>query len=122
MNAITPAVVKTRFATALYEADEAEGCGRLSPGPGSAEPEDVGAAAAFLASSDAAWVGPAKPSSSTVAATSEAALWGTSSHPARLPKINRPEPPFWGSSRPVDNQGGLLPRPGGRVRTSASAD
>jgi NAD(P)-dependent dehydrogenase (short-subunit alcohol dehydrogenase family) len=55
VNAIAPAVVKTRFAAALYEADEAAAAagyplGRLG------EPEDVGAAAAFLASSDASWI------------------------------------------------------------------
>jgi NAD(P)-dependent dehydrogenase (short-subunit alcohol dehydrogenase family) len=55
VNAIAPAVVKTRFAAALYERDEAKAAagyplGRLG------EPEDVAAAAAFLASSDAAWI------------------------------------------------------------------
>jgi NAD(P)-dependent dehydrogenase (short-subunit alcohol dehydrogenase family) len=55
VNAVAPAVVKTRFATALYEADEAAAAaayplGRLG------EPEDIGAAVAFLASSDAAWI------------------------------------------------------------------
>jgi len=55
VNAIAPAVVKTRFAATLYEQDEAKAAsgyplGRLG------EPEDVGAAAAFLASSDAAWI------------------------------------------------------------------
>ncbi|HZC70184.1 MAG TPA: SDR family oxidoreductase [Jatrophihabitans sp.] len=55
VNAIAPAVVKTRFAEALYAADEAGAAagyplGRLG------EPADIGAAAAFLASSDAAWI------------------------------------------------------------------
>ena len=55
VNAVAPAVVKTRFAAALYEADEAEAAaayplGRLG------EPEDIGAAVAFLASADAAWI------------------------------------------------------------------
>jgi NAD(P)-dependent dehydrogenase (short-subunit alcohol dehydrogenase family) len=55
VNAIAPAVVKTRFAAALYEADEAAAAaayplGRLG------RPEDIGAAAAFLASSDADWI------------------------------------------------------------------
>ncbi|MGI8762127.1 MAG: SDR family oxidoreductase [Jatrophihabitantaceae bacterium] len=55
VNALAPAVVKTRFAAALYEADEAAAAaayplGRLG------EPEDIGAAAAFLASDDAAWI------------------------------------------------------------------
>jgi len=55
VNAIAPAVVKTRFAAALYEQDEAGAAagyplGRLG------EPDDIGAAAAFLASGDAAWI------------------------------------------------------------------
>jgi NAD(P)-dependent dehydrogenase (short-subunit alcohol dehydrogenase family) len=55
VNAIAPAVVKTRFAKALYEADEEAAAagyplGRLG------EPGDIGAAVAFLASSDAAWI------------------------------------------------------------------
>jgi NAD(P)-dependent dehydrogenase (short-subunit alcohol dehydrogenase family) len=55
VNAIAPAVVRTKFAAALYEADEAAAAasyplGRLG------EPEDVGAAAAFLASADGAWI------------------------------------------------------------------
>jgi NAD(P)-dependent dehydrogenase (short-subunit alcohol dehydrogenase family) len=48
-------VVKTKFAEALYANNEAEAAnayplGRLG------EPEDIGAAVAFLASSDAAWI------------------------------------------------------------------
>jgi NAD(P)-dependent dehydrogenase (short-subunit alcohol dehydrogenase family) len=55
VNAIAPAVVKTKFAAALYEADEAKAAsayplGRLG------EPADIAAATAFLASSDAAWI------------------------------------------------------------------
>ena len=55
VNAIAPAIVKTRFAAALYEQDEASVAagypmGRLGV------PEDIGAAAAFLASSDASWI------------------------------------------------------------------
>jgi NAD(P)-dependent dehydrogenase (short-subunit alcohol dehydrogenase family) len=55
VNAVAPAVVKTRFAAALYEADEAAAAagyplGRLG------EPADIGAAVAFLASADAAWI------------------------------------------------------------------
>jgi 3-oxoacyl-[acyl-carrier protein] reductase len=55
VNAIAPAVVKTRFAAALYEADEAAAAagyplGRLG------DPADIGAAAAFLASADASWI------------------------------------------------------------------
>ncbi|AGL20901.1 SDR family oxidoreductase [Actinoplanes sp. N902-109] len=55
VNAVAPAVVKTRFATALYEGREAEvssgyPLGRLGV------PEDVAGAVAFLSSPDAAWV------------------------------------------------------------------
>jgi NAD(P)-dependent dehydrogenase (short-subunit alcohol dehydrogenase family) len=55
VNGIAPAVVKTRFATALYEGREAEvtaayPVGRLGT------PEDIGAAAAYLTSSDADWI------------------------------------------------------------------
>ena len=55
VNAIAPAVVKTRFAAALYEQDEAAAAaayplGRLGV------PADIGAAAAFLASGDAGWI------------------------------------------------------------------
>jgi NAD(P)-dependent dehydrogenase (short-subunit alcohol dehydrogenase family) len=55
VNAVAPAIVKTRFAAALYEKDEDKAAsayplGRLG------EPEDVGAAVAFLASTDAAWL------------------------------------------------------------------
>lgn len=54
VNAVAPAVVKTKFAEALYAADE-EGAaaGYLLRRLG--EPEDVAAAVAYLASSDAAW-------------------------------------------------------------------
>ncbi len=55
VNALAPAVVKTKFAAALYEADEQAAAagyplGRLG------EPEDVAAAAAFLASADSSWI------------------------------------------------------------------
>jgi 3-oxoacyl-[acyl-carrier protein] reductase len=55
VNAVAPAVVKTRFASALYEGREdkvTEGypLGRLG------DPEDVAAAVAFLASDDASWI------------------------------------------------------------------
>lgn len=55
VNAVAPAVVKTKFAEALYLADEAQAAaayplGRLG------EPADIAAAIAFLASSDAAWI------------------------------------------------------------------
>ncbi len=55
VNAIAPAVVKTRFAQALYESDEA-GAAAGYPLARLGEPDDIGAAAAFLASSDAAWI------------------------------------------------------------------
>jgi len=55
VNAVAPAVVKTVFATALYEGREAEvsadyPLGRLGA------PEDIASAVAFLASDEAAWI------------------------------------------------------------------
>ncbi|MFQ4149466.1 SDR family oxidoreductase [Arthrobacter sp. LAPM80] len=55
VNAVAPAVVKTRFASALYEGREREVAaayplGRLG------EPDDVASAVAYLASADASWV------------------------------------------------------------------
>jgi NAD(P)-dependent dehydrogenase (short-subunit alcohol dehydrogenase family) len=55
VNAVAPAVVRTKFAAALYEDREVEAAasyplGRLG------EPEDVGSAVAFLASRDSAWI------------------------------------------------------------------
>ncbi|MEJ3748230.1 SDR family oxidoreductase [Actinomycetes bacterium KLBMP 9797] len=55
VNAVAPAVVKTRFATALFEGREEKVAagyplGRLGV------PEDVAAVVAFLASADAAWI------------------------------------------------------------------
>jgi 3-oxoacyl-[acyl-carrier protein] reductase len=51
---VAPAVVKTKFAEALYAAnEEAVAAGYLLKRLG--EPADVGAAVAYLASSDAAW-------------------------------------------------------------------
>lgn len=55
VNAVAPAVVRTKFAEALYLDREAEVAaayplGRLG------EPADIGAAVAFLASSDASWI------------------------------------------------------------------
>ncbi|KIP53723.1 SDR family oxidoreductase [Leucobacter komagatae] len=55
VNAVAPAVVKTAFARALYEGQEAEvsaayPLGRLG------EPEDIAGPVAFLLSADAAWI------------------------------------------------------------------
>jgi len=55
VNAVAPAVVKTQFATLLYEGREAEvvkdyPLGRLG------DPADIAAAVAFLASDDASWI------------------------------------------------------------------
>ncbi|GAB3213540.1 SDR family oxidoreductase [Marinactinospora thermotolerans] len=55
VNAVAPAVVRTRFAEALYAQDE-EGVVAGYPLGRLGEPEDVAAAIAFLASQDAAWV------------------------------------------------------------------
>jgi NAD(P)-dependent dehydrogenase (short-subunit alcohol dehydrogenase family) len=55
VNAIAPAIVKTRFATALY-ADDEQGTAAAYPLRRLGEPADIGAAAAFLASSDASWM------------------------------------------------------------------
>lgn len=55
VNAIAPAVVKTRFAAALYENDE-EAAASAYPLGRLGRPEDIAAAAAFLASADADWI------------------------------------------------------------------
>lgn len=55
VNAIAPAVVKTRFATALY-ADDEEGVAANYPLKRLGLPEDISGAAAFLLSEDASWV------------------------------------------------------------------
>jgi 3-oxoacyl-[acyl-carrier protein] reductase len=55
VNAVAPAVVRTRFAEALYAADEQAAASRyLLQRLG--EPADVAAAVAYLASTDADWV------------------------------------------------------------------
>jgi 3-oxoacyl-[acyl-carrier protein] reductase len=55
VNAVAPAVVKTKFATALYEGREAEVAGHYPMGR-LGVPDDVAAAVAFLASDEAAWI------------------------------------------------------------------
>lgn len=55
VNAVAPAVVKTKFAEKLFEGQEAELSKRYAVGR-LGEPEDVAAAVAFLGSSDAAWI------------------------------------------------------------------
>ncbi|WP_297081517.1 SDR family oxidoreductase [uncultured Demequina sp.] len=55
VNAVAPAVVKTDFARALYEADEA-GAAAAYPLARLGEVEDVAGPVAFLLSSDAAWI------------------------------------------------------------------
>ena len=55
VNAIAPAVVKTRFAEALYVGREAEVSAGY-PLKRLGEPDDIAAAAAFLASDDSAWI------------------------------------------------------------------
>jgi 3-oxoacyl-[acyl-carrier protein] reductase len=55
VNAIAPAVVKTKFAAALYEDDEG-GVAETYPLKRLGVPEDVAGAVSYLASDDAAWV------------------------------------------------------------------
>jgi len=55
VNAVAPAVVRTRFAAALYEGREEE-VARAYPLRRLGEPTDVAGAVAFLASADAAWI------------------------------------------------------------------
>ena len=55
VNALAPAVVKTRFSRALYEGRE-EKVARNYPLGMLGSPGDVAAAAVFLASDDAAWI------------------------------------------------------------------
>jgi 3-oxoacyl-[acyl-carrier protein] reductase len=55
VNAVAPAVVKTRFATALYEGRE-EQVASAYPLKRLGVPDDVAGAVAFLLSDDAAWV------------------------------------------------------------------
>jgi 3-oxoacyl-[acyl-carrier protein] reductase len=55
VNAVAPAVVKTRFATALYEGREEEVAERY-PLKRLGVPEDISSVVAFLLSDDAAWI------------------------------------------------------------------
>jgi NAD(P)-dependent dehydrogenase (short-subunit alcohol dehydrogenase family) len=55
VNAVAPAVVKTRFATALYEGRE-EQVAKAYPLGRLGVPDDVAGAVAFLCSPDAAWI------------------------------------------------------------------
>jgi len=55
VNSVAPAVVKTKFAAALYEGREAEAAARYPMGRLGA-PEDVAGATAFLTSDEAAWI------------------------------------------------------------------
>jgi NAD(P)-dependent dehydrogenase (short-subunit alcohol dehydrogenase family) len=55
VNAVAPAVVKTRFAAALYGSDE-DAAANAYPLKRLGIPSDVAGAVAFLASDDAAWI------------------------------------------------------------------
>jgi NAD(P)-dependent dehydrogenase (short-subunit alcohol dehydrogenase family) len=55
VNAVAPAVVKTRFATTLYEGRE-EQVAKAYPLGRLGEPADVASAVAFFASTDASWI------------------------------------------------------------------
>lgn len=55
VNAVAPAVVKTQFATALFEGNESEAAEQY-PMKRLGFPSDIGSAAAYLLSADAAWV------------------------------------------------------------------
>lgn len=55
VNAVCPAVVKTKFATALYEGREEE-VARPYPLKRLGEPDDIGSLVSFLLSDDASWI------------------------------------------------------------------
>ncbi|MFB7161040.1 SDR family oxidoreductase [Streptomyces sp. NPDC056242] len=55
VNAVAPAVVKTKFATALYDGREDEAAAAY-PLKRLGVPKDIGGAVAFLLSDDAAWI------------------------------------------------------------------
>ncbi len=55
VNAVAPAVIKTRLSAMLWESDPA-GTARLHPMQRLGEPEDVAQAVAFLCSDEASWI------------------------------------------------------------------
>src|ERR1700677_2189352 len=55
VNAVAPAVVKTKFASALYEGREEQGSAAYPPRR-LGVPEDVGSLVAFLLSDEASWI------------------------------------------------------------------
>lgn len=55
VNAVAPAVVKTKFATALYEGREEKVAGQY-PLKRLGVPEDIASVVAFLLSQDSAWM------------------------------------------------------------------
>lgn len=55
VNAVAPGVIKTKFADALYSADE-EAAAAVYPMKRLGSPEDVAALIGFLASSESAWI------------------------------------------------------------------
>jgi len=55
VNAVAPAVVKTRFATALYEGREEQVAAQY-PLKRLSEPADIASVVAFLLSQDAGWM------------------------------------------------------------------
>ena len=55
VNAVAPAVVKTKFAEALYSGRE-EQVAKPYPLKRLGEPEDIGSVVAFLASDDSGWM------------------------------------------------------------------
>ncbi|KQY47338.1 SDR family oxidoreductase [Cellulomonas sp. Root137] len=56
VNAVAPAVVRTRLAQALYEGDREAALAAVYPLGRIGEPEDVAGPVAFLLSDDAAWI------------------------------------------------------------------
>jgi NAD(P)-dependent dehydrogenase (short-subunit alcohol dehydrogenase family) len=55
VNAVAPGVIKTKFADALYSADE-EAAARVYPLKRLGTPEDVAQLIGFLVSDEAAWI------------------------------------------------------------------